>query len=124
GTRPAAPSRTAKKRCLATMRASVRPSCSERFPWRVRSSFAWRTTATSNGRTASRRAVDVGEAYRRHGHSVMRRARVLLGDDQDAQEVLQEIFLTLAQQPDAFAGRASLSTYLYSMTTHRCLNRL
>ena len=69
-------------------------------------------------------AIDVGEAYRRHGHSVLRRARDLLGDPAEAREALQEIFLVLLERPAAFAQQSALLTWLYSTTTHHCLNRL
>ena len=68
--------------------------------------------------------AEVEEAYRRYGHSVLRRARALLGDEADAREALQEIFLALLEQPMSFARRSSLLTWLYSATTHHCLNRL
>jgi RNA polymerase sigma factor (sigma-70 family) len=68
--------------------------------------------------------IDVGEAYRRHGHSVLRRARDLLGDPAEALETLQEIFLGLLERPAAFGGQSALLTWLYSATTHHCLNRL
>jgi RNA polymerase sigma-70 factor (ECF subfamily) len=70
-------------------------------------------------------AVDeIEAAYRRHGHSVLRRARRILGDEQEAREVLQEIFTSLLDRPAQFQGRSSLLTWLYSATTHLALNRL
>lgn len=66
----------------------------------------------------------VEEIYRRHGHVVLRRARRLLGNDEDAREVLQELFTSLVARPDAFAGRSSVTTWLYGATTNVCLNRL
>jgi RNA polymerase sigma factor (sigma-70 family) len=69
-------------------------------------------------------ALDVGEAYRRHGHSVLRRARELLGSQAEALEALQEIFLRLVERPALFAGHSSLLTWLYAATTQHCLNRL
>ena len=62
--------------------------------------------------------------YRRHGHVVLRRARRLLGDEHEAHDVLQDVFLALARDPEQFAQRSSMTTYLYSATTHACLNRL
>jgi RNA polymerase sigma-70 factor (ECF subfamily) len=67
---------------------------------------------------------DIEAAYRSHGHSVLRRARRLLGDDQEAREVLQEIFTSLLAKPDQFGGRSSILTWLYTVTTHACLNRI
>ncbi|MET0411006.1 MAG: sigma-70 family RNA polymerase sigma factor [Polyangiaceae bacterium] len=66
----------------------------------------------------------VAHAYRAHGHSVLRRARQILGNEQEARDVLQEIFIGLLDRPQQFQGRSALATYLYSVTTHACLNRL
>ena len=67
---------------------------------------------------------DVETVYRTHGHHVLRRATRILGNEADAREVLQEIFLSLLTNPAQFAGASSLATWLYSATTHACLNRL
>jgi RNA polymerase sigma-70 factor, ECF subfamily len=68
------------------------------------------------------RALD--DVYRKYGHSVLRRARALLGNEADANEVLQEVFASLVDRPAQFEGRSSVATWLYSVTTHGCLNRL
>jgi len=62
--------------------------------------------------------------YRNYGHSVLRRARQILANDDDAGEVLQEIFAGLVARPEQFDGRSAPSTFLYSATTHACLQRL
>lgn len=67
---------------------------------------------------------DVERIYRDHGHLVLRRARQILGDEGEAREVLQEVFTALLDRPEQFTGDAAPSTYLYSMTTHRCFNLL
>jgi len=66
----------------------------------------------------------VDRLYREHGHAVFRRARRLLGDAEDARDVVHDVFLDLYRDGDRFAGRSSVATYLYSMATHACLNRL
>src|SRR5262245_42166204 len=66
----------------------------------------------------------VERAYRAYGHSVLRRARQLLGDEQEACDVMQEVFVALLDRPVTFEGRSALGTYLYAATTHRCFNRL
>ena len=68
------------------------------------------------------RAIDT--AYRQHGAAVMRRARFLLGSDDDAREVLHEVFVSLLDRPEQFNEKSSITTWLYSVTTHGCLNRL
>lgn len=72
--------------------------------------------------TLDARALD--EMYRRHGAMVRRRARALLGNEDDAQDALQEIFASLSARPEQFQERSSPSTFLYAMTTHHCLNRI
>jgi RNA polymerase sigma factor (sigma-70 family) len=67
---------------------------------------------------------DVAAIYGAHGHVVLRRARQLLGNETEAQDVLQEIFMSLMTSPGQFDGRSAATTFLYSATTHRCLNRL
>jgi RNA polymerase sigma-70 factor, ECF subfamily len=67
---------------------------------------------------------DIEQLYLRYGHMVLRRARRILADDQEANEVLQEIFVSLMEQPDQFSGGSTISTWLYSVTTHACLSRL
>lgn len=68
--------------------------------------------------------LDVEAMYRSYGHSVLRRARQILASDHDADEVLQEIFAGLVARPEQFDGRSAPSTFLYSATTHACLQRL
>lgn len=62
--------------------------------------------------------------YREHGHAVLRRARRLLRSDEDARDVVQDVFLELHRNPERFEARSSIATYLYAATTHACLNRL
>lgn len=62
--------------------------------------------------------------YRSYGHSVLRRATQILGNSDEAAEVLQEIFVGLVARPGQFDGRSAPSTFLYAVTTHACLSRL
>jgi RNA polymerase sigma factor (sigma-70 family) len=68
--------------------------------------------------------ADIGDLYRLYGPSVYRRALQLLGQPQDAEEATHDVFAALMEQPKQFEGRSSMTTYLYSATTHLCLNRL
>lgn len=69
-------------------------------------------------------ALDIEAAYRAHGHLVLRRAKALLGDESEAQEVLQEVFITLLREPEVYGGRSAMTTWLYRVTTNMCLNRM
>jgi RNA polymerase sigma-70 factor, ECF subfamily len=62
--------------------------------------------------------------YVGHGPVVLRRARQLLGDEAEAQEVLHDVFMSLLQDPGQFAGLSSPMTFLYRMTTNAALGRL
>lgn len=62
--------------------------------------------------------------YQRHGPAVFRRARQILGNEVDACEIVQDVFLSLFENPKQFQGKSSVSTFLYSATTHACLNRV
>lgn len=68
--------------------------------------------------------LSVEDVYRRHAHMVLRRARVILGDHNDALDVTQQIFLALLDDRASFDGRSTVTTWLYRVTTNTCLNRL
>ena len=68
--------------------------------------------------------LDIAHLYQGHGHHVLRRARRLLASEEEARDVLQEVFLSLLQSPQQFERRSSVTTWLYSVTTHLCLNRI
>jgi RNA polymerase sigma-70 factor (ECF subfamily) len=62
--------------------------------------------------------------YRTHGHVVLRRARRMLGSDEEGAEAVQELFASLLASPGQFAERSSVVTFLYAATTNLCLNRI
>lgn len=70
------------------------------------------------------RGLDVETLYRTYGHSVLRRARQIMANDDDAGEILQEVFAGLVARPAQFDQRSAPSTFLYAVTTHACLARL
>ena len=69
-------------------------------------------------------AIDIETMYRRYGDLVYGRCRTLLGNDADAAEVTQEVFIRLMRYAPGFRGDAKPSTYLFRITTTTCLNRL
>jgi RNA polymerase sigma-70 factor, ECF subfamily len=57
----------------------------------------------------------------RHASRVFRVARDITRTDADAEEVVQDVFLTIARKIDHFEGRAALSTWIYRVTTNAAL---
>ncbi|HMV65676.1 MAG TPA: sigma-70 family RNA polymerase sigma factor [Myxococcota bacterium] len=64
------------------------------------------------------------QLYRQHGNAVLRRIRRFFRDPEEAREVLQEVFLRVADKLDTFLGESSPSTWLYQVATRHCINRL
>jgi RNA polymerase sigma factor (sigma-70 family) len=73
-------------------------------------------------RPSSRVALE--DLYRQHGHIVLRRARALLVEEEEARDVVQEVFTSLLARPGQFGGLSAITTWLYSVTTHACLTRM
>ena len=57
----------------------------------------------------------------RYASRVFRVARGIVRTDADAEEVVQDVFLTLARKIESFEGRAQLSTWIYRVTTNAAL---
>jgi RNA polymerase sigma-70 factor (ECF subfamily) len=67
----------------------------------------------------------LAEAYRRHGGAVYALARKVLQDQARAEEVVQEVFVRLWNQPDRFdPDRGSLRSYLLAQTHGRAVDLL
>ena len=69
-------------------------------------------------------SLDVGELYQRYGDLVLSRCRMLLGNEADARDAVQIVFLQAHRSRDAFRGDANPSTWLWRIATHTCLNGL
>lgn len=67
-------------------------------------------------------SLDPGELFRQHGPMVYRRALRILSRPEDADEATQEVFLRVMRSVDSFEGRSGITTWLYQITTHYCLN--
>jgi RNA polymerase sigma-70 factor (ECF subfamily) len=66
----------------------------------------------------------IGELYRSHGAMVLRRARQITGNEHEAEEVVQEIFGKLLEEPASLDRARNPTAWLYGATTHLCLNRI
>ncbi len=62
--------------------------------------------------------------YRRYRERVVAIVRKVLRDPVEAEDVAQEIFISVLGSVHRFDGRAQLSTWLYRVALNRALNRL
>jgi RNA polymerase sigma-70 factor, ECF subfamily len=69
-------------------------------------------------------SLDAAELYRRYGDMVLSRCRMLLGNEADARDAVQIVFLQVHRNKDGFRGDARPSTWLWRIATHTCLNGL
>jgi RNA polymerase sigma-70 factor, ECF subfamily len=69
--------------------------------------------------------VALAEVYRRHGGAVYGLARRVLNNTTEAEDVTQEVFLRLWNQPDRFdASRGSLRSFLLSQSHARAVDAI
>lgn len=67
----------------------------------------------------------MAEAFRRHGGAVFALARRVIGDPTRAEEIVQEVFLRLWNQPERFdPERGSLRSFLLAQTHGRSVDLL
>ena len=88
------------------------------------------TTSQTEDRELLRRVAAgdqaaLGELYDRFSGLLLALARRVLGNDQDAEEVLQEVFLQVWNQARRYdPSRSSVSTWLVLITRSRSIDRL
>ena len=73
------------------------------------------------------RAGELGafeELYRAHAGKLFSVACRILGNVSDAEDVLQEVFLSAHRKLDGFRGESALATWLYRLATNQCLDYL
>lgn len=73
-------------------------------------------------RAGEERAYD--ELVAATGGRLLAVARRMLGDEQDAQDAVQEAYLAAFKSLGAFDGRSALTTWLHRITVNACLMRL
>ena len=92
-----------------------------------------RTEAPSSARAADMvlvdrcRKGDLGafeELYRQHAGRLYNVACRMVGNQADAEDLLQEIFLAAHRKLDSFRGDSALGTWLYRLATNLCLDHL
>jgi len=72
---------------------------------------------------ASPIAEELAELYRRHAATVLRRGRRFL-PPAEAEELVHEVFLKLVEDPRRLRGEASPTTWMYTVATRLCIDRL
>jgi RNA polymerase sigma-70 factor (ECF subfamily) len=73
------------------------------------------------------RAGDLGafeEVYRTHSRRLYGVAVRMLGNQTDAEDMLQEIFLAAHRKLESFRGESALGTWLYRLAVNLCLDYL
>jgi len=84
-------------------------------------SDAQRTTST----IATEGELALAEVYRRHGRAVYAAARRVLNSTSDAEDVTQEVFLRLWNQPDRFdPNRGTLRSFLLTQAHARSVDAI
>ncbi len=69
--------------------------------------------------------VALAEVYRRHGGAVYGLAKRVMGNATEAEDVTQEVFLRLWNQPDRFdAARGSLRSFLLAQSHGRAVDAI
>jgi RNA polymerase sigma-70 factor, ECF subfamily len=64
------------------------------------------------------------ELYRAHAGRLFSVACRMLGNATDAEDLLQDIFLSAHRKLDGFRGESALGTWLYRLATNHCLDYL
>jgi RNA polymerase sigma-70 factor (ECF subfamily) len=67
--------------------------------------------------------MDVGDLYQRYGPMVMRRCRHLLGDEHEALDATQDVFVQVVRRKEKLTVRYP-SSLLFRIATNLCLNRI
>jgi RNA polymerase sigma-70 factor (ECF subfamily) len=73
------------------------------------------------------RAGDLGafeELYRAHASRLYSLVMRMVSNASDAEDLLQEIFLSAHRKLDGFRGESALGTWLYRLATNHCLDYL
>ena len=62
--------------------------------------------------------------FRHYVNQVYRQALRLMGNEADAEEVVQDVFLTVYEKAKNFRGQAAFSTWIYRVTLNTAVGRL
>ncbi len=68
--------------------------------------------------------AEVTDLYRRWGAAIFHRCLKLLGNEANAQDATQEVFLRLIRQADRLVPGDGYLGWIYRVATNHCLNRI
>jgi RNA polymerase sigma-70 factor (ECF subfamily) len=68
------------------------------------------------------RREDVETTFERYGPMVLRRARAILGNDEEARDVMQDVFIKILT--GGMKSEGPVSAWLARVTTNACINRI
>jgi RNA polymerase sigma-70 factor (ECF subfamily) len=77
----------------------------------------------ANMHSHGKQEIDIEAFYIRYGAMVWRRCRQLLGDEDEAYDTMQEVFVKLIRHKERIYGDY-MSSLLYRIATNLCLNKL
>lgn len=67
---------------------------------------------------------EISELYDRYAHVLFLRARSILGNDEEAQDAVQDTFAKVIHHWEGFRQDSSPLTWMYKISTNLCLNRV
>src|SRR5262245_47893383 len=73
-------------------------------------------------RSTGMRRAEIEETFERYGPMVYRRARAILGNDEEAREFMQDVFIKILSAGMKREGAAS--AWLNRVTTNECITRI
>jgi RNA polymerase sigma-70 factor (ECF subfamily) len=68
--------------------------------------------------------LDIEQTYNTYHKMVFNTALHYLQNKEDAEEITQDVFVTVYNKQTAFEGRSNLKTWIYKICINRCLDRL
>lgn len=68
--------------------------------------------------------LPVSQLYRQHRARALAIARRIVGDEDDAEDVVQDVFTRLARKPEGFNGRSAWTTWLHRVMVNSSINWL
>src|SRR5215467_8015529 len=63
------------------------------------------------------------EIVRLYQHKVFNLVYRMIGNQEEAEDIAQEVFVTVFKAIDSFRGEAKFSTWLYRIAANHCKNR-